>query len=132
MERPARIEGERIGNRLILRVPVSFRKHRGRKEIRAPGTNSPSVEPDHTLLKAIARAHRWRAMLDTGQFESIRHLARAEHISETYLARIVRMTLLSPKLVEAVLAGNPPAGLSLKTALEPFPLDWLEQHNWFA
>ncbi|WP_421784996.1 hypothetical protein [Hyphobacterium sp.] len=132
MERQARIESERIGNRLILRVPVSFRKHRGRKEIHAAGAGPEFAKPDHALLKAIARAHRWRDMLDSGKFKTVRHLARAERISETYLARVVRMTLLSPKLVEAVLAGKPPAGLSLKTALEPFPLDWSEQDNWFA
>jgi hypothetical protein len=132
MERLARIEGERIGNRLVLRVPVSFRRNRGRTEIHAPDSDAPISEPDHTLLKAIARAHRWRAMLDSGEFESIRHLARKERIAESYLARVVRMTLLSPKLIEAVLAGNPPAGLDLKTALEPFPSVWSEQDTWFA
>jgi len=132
MERLARIEGERIGNRLVLRVPVSFRKNRGRTEIHSPNSNAPTPEPNHALLKAIARAHRWRAMLDSGEFESIRHLARKERIAETYLARIVRMTLLSPKLIEAVLAGTPPAGLDLKTALEPFPVDWSKQDTWFA
>ena len=79
------------------------------------------------MVKAIARAFRWRRLLDSGQFTSTRELAQAEKINDSYLARVLRLTLLAPSLVEAILDGQQPPEMTLATLMEPFPAQWDKQ-----
>jgi hypothetical protein len=66
----------------------------------------PSSLVDGTLVKALARTHRWQGMLDSGEYGSIEELARAEKINPSYLARVLRLTLLAPDIVESILDGQ--------------------------
>jgi hypothetical protein len=79
------------------------------------------------LVKAIVRAHRWRNMLESGGCATVRDLATAEAINESYLGRVLRLTLLAPKIVEAILAGMQPASLELDDLLRQFPVEWDKQ-----
>jgi hypothetical protein len=63
------------------------------------------------MVKAIARAFRWREMLENGTHATIAEIAAAEKINESYVGRVLRLTLLAPDLVEAILAGRQSAGL---------------------
>lgn len=97
------------GARLTVRVPMNIRKRGGRKVVIAPHgavLNPPSPRVDSTLVKAIARAYRWQRLLEEGTYASIRDLAAAERISATYISRLLRLTLLAPDIVEAVLDGR--------------------------
>jgi hypothetical protein len=80
------------------------------------------------LVKAIARAYRWKILLESGSYTSVSELAAAERINASYLARVLRLTLLSPNLVEGVLAGEH-ASLTLDVLLGSFPLEWVEQQR---
>ena len=83
---------------------------------------------DSTLVKAMARAHRWQGMLESGRYGSIAELAAAERINPSYLARVLRMTLLAPEIVEAVLNGrHDPERITLASLMCPFPMMWQEQ-----
>ncbi|MGA8156604.1 MAG: hypothetical protein WB822_10440 [Rhodoplanes sp.] len=82
---------------------------------------------DSALVKAIARAFRWRSMLESGEYASINELAAAEKINQSYVCRILRLTLLAPMIVEAILDGRHPAKMTLATLMEPFPVGWQEQ-----
>jgi hypothetical protein len=82
---------------------------------------------DNTLVKAIVRAHRWRDMLESGDYATARDLAKAENINESYLGRVLRLTLLAPKIVENILEGKQPASLELEGLLKKFPIEWLGQ-----
>lgn len=118
------------GRTLTVCVPVSFRKQGGRKQMVTPTDASPWLPPartDEALIKAIVRAHRWREMLESGQFSSIRELANSEKENESYVCRILRLTLLAPSLVELVLNGKQSAGLRLTDLLVPLPSGWHEQ-----
>lgn len=79
------------------------------------------------MVKAIARAHRWRNMLENGEYATIREIAVAEKINETYVGRVLRLTLLAPDIVEAILGGRKPAELRLERLLQPFPVEWTDQ-----
>ena len=94
-----------------------------------PTTTSPATPPriDNTLVKAIVRAHRWRDMLESGDYATVRDLAKAEAINESYLGRVLRLTLLAPKIVEAILEGKQPASLELDDLLKQFPVEWDKQ-----
>jgi hypothetical protein len=80
-----------------------------------------------TLVKAIARAHRWRALLEDGTYACAAELAAAERINPSYVARVLRLTLLAPDIIEPVLNGTYPPALTLDGLMKPFPVSWDEQ-----
>ena len=84
---------------------------------------------DGAMVKAIARAFRWREMLENGEYATIREIANAEKINESYVGRVLRMTLLAPEVVEAILGGRQSAHLQLETLMKRFPVDWTEQRS---
>ncbi|MDB6179639.1 hypothetical protein PAF17_19430 [Paracoccus sp. Z330] len=82
---------------------------------------------DSTLVKALARAFRWKRMLESGEFTTIAELAEREGIAPSYMTRVLRLTLLAPDVVEAILDGAQVPELALSRLLELFPLDWQQQ-----
>ena len=84
------------------------------------------------MVKAMARAFRWRKMLDEGVLATLEDLARAKGVTPTYASRVLRLTLLAPEIVEAILDGRQSAELQLDDLLEGFPLEWAEQRTEFA
>ena len=80
---------------------------------------------------AIARAFRWRDMLESGEYATIREIAAAENINESYVGRVMRLTLLAPDLVEVILDGRQPVSLQLEALMRRFPPNWGEQYNIF-
>ncbi len=126
---PAEISND--GSTLTVRVPLTFRKRGGRKVVLAPlGSDSwtpPRPRINSAMVKAIARAHRWKRMLEGGEFATVRDLAAAEKINPSYLSRVLRLTLLAPDIVEVILDGRQPEGLQLDALLKPFPVEWQRQ-----
>jgi hypothetical protein len=84
---------------------------------------------DITLVKALARAFRWRRMIETGRHATVAELAAAEKINPSYVSRVLRLTLLSPTMVEAILAGRQPEGVTLPALLEGVPVGWDRQET---
>ena len=89
-------------------------------------------KPDNTLVKALARAFRWKRMLESGEFATIAELAAREGITVSYLTRLLRMTLLAPDLVVAILDGRQGLEVTLARLMEPFPAEWADQTLAFA
>ena len=118
---------------ISVEVPMTFKLRGGRKVIILPdgtqGNPLPRATIDNTLVKAIARAFRWQAMLDNGTYACIEDIARAERINGSFVGRIVRLTLLAPDIVEAILEGKQPAAVTLKKLMEPFPVEWERQRE---
>jgi hypothetical protein len=116
---------------LTIHVRLSLRKLGGRKLVIAPEQSDPSARPRHridsTIVKALARAHRWKRMLEGGHFATLKDLAAAERINPSYLCRVLRLTVLAPDLVERLLDGRQPAMLQLAALLKPLPDDWERQ-----
>ena len=117
---------------LTVRVPFTIRKRGGRKlAIAADGTTlaPPRLRIDSTLVKALARAHRWNRLLDSGRYGSAAELAAAEKINPSYVSRVLRLTLLAPDLVEAIVDGRQANGIEADILLQPFSADWREQRR---
>lgn len=123
---------------VTVRVPLTIRRRGGRKVIISPdgvATDARSRTPagiavtrgDPALVKALARAFRWKRMLGDGRYGSIRELAKAENVNRAYVARLLNLTLLAPSLVEAVLDGQQPEGLTLPAVVENVPPIWADQ-----
>ncbi len=116
---------------LTIRVPLAVRKRGGRKLVVMPdGTASRgSSVADSTLAKAVARAFRWRRMLESGRFVTLNELAAAEKINSSYVSRVLRLTLLAPEIVDAILDGRQPDGVTLLALMEPFAVEWEGQRT---
>jgi hypothetical protein len=99
----------------------------GRKEIQLPEGATPSRRTDSTLIKALARAFRWKRMLESGEISTIAELAEREGIAPSYMTRVLRLTLLAPDIVEAILDGKQGPEVTLARVLEPLSLEWVAQ-----
>jgi hypothetical protein len=119
-------------------VPLTIRRRGGRKMIISPdGVTSPAgarapadvaaTRGDPALVKALARAFRWRRMLETGVACSVSDIARQEKLNTSYVSRVLRLTLLAPDIVEAILEGRQAPEMTLQVLLEPFAVEWDQQ-----
>ena len=106
---------------LTVRVPLAVRKQRGGRKLvvtPASSTNRGPSAADTTLVKALARAFRWRRMMETGRFATFGDLAVAEKINKTYLCRMMKLTLLSPEIISEILAGEQSQYINLKSLVD--------------
>jgi hypothetical protein len=121
---------------VTVRVPLAIRRRPGRKTVVMPvgdgGEAALPTRADPTLVKALARAFRYQRLLDEGRYASISEMAAAERIERGYLGTLLRLTLLAPDVVEAILAGRQPDGLGLLRLMEPVPLNWPDQRTALA
>jgi hypothetical protein len=118
------------GATITVFVAMAWRRRGGRKVIVAPPGSecwAPPPRIDGALVKALARAHRWRRLLEEGRFGTLADLADAERISRSYVCRVLRLTLRAPDIVERILDGRPTAGLA--QFLKPFPVAWERQRQ---
>ena len=127
---------EREGDTVVIKIPMDLKRRAGRKEIIVPeglpGTEqhkSPTQEP---LVTALARAFHWQELIDSGKYSSITELAEALGVDRSYVGRILRLTLLAPDMVEAIVSGNEPSGLSLERLVRAMPELWEKQRRRFG
>lgn len=92
-----------------------------------PDGSAPSRRADSALVKALARAFRWKRMLESGDYATIAELAEREGIAPSYMSRVLRLTLLAPDIVEAILKGKQGTKLTVARMLEPFAREWARQ-----
>jgi len=121
------------GKTITVHIPMTLTRRGARKLIIGPegadGCKPTRAAPDKTLIKAVARAHRWKRMLDDGIYASIAQLAEGEKVAEGYVGRLLRLTLLAPDIVERILDGRQLEGMGLSEFLRPWPVLWEEQRG---
>ncbi|QJF51093.1 hypothetical protein [Roseobacter ponti] len=121
-----------IPETVTVHIPFRFVKRGGRKEMQLPNGASSQSGIDDKLIKALARAFRWKRMLDTGEFTTIGELAQREAIAPSYMTRVLRLTLLAPTTIEATLEGKQDREVTLARVMEPFPYAWADQRLRFS
>jgi hypothetical protein len=104
----AELKARDDGRTITIHVPIGIRRRGGRKLVFAPDSTNATTTPicrrvDNAMIKAIARAFRWRKMLEDGTHATIAEIAAAEKINESYVGRVLRLTLLAPDIVEGIL-----------------------------
>jgi hypothetical protein len=120
---------------ITVRVPVTIRKRGGRRLVVAPDSapwSPPKARIDSTLIKALARAYRWKKMLDDGRYGTVTELAAGEKLDRGYLGKILTLTLLAPDIVEAILDGRQSAELGVHVLRQGFSVEWGEQSTVFV
>ena len=122
---------------LRIHIPMHIRRMRGRKMIFAPQALDGSV-PDSpsdvqgAVVQALARALSWLDAIENGEFGSVSDLAKALDMDNSYVVRILKLTTLAPDIIEAILNGEEPSGLSLARLIRTFPRDWERQRIHFG
>jgi hypothetical protein len=105
----------------------------GQKVIIAPdGTDAwapANPRPDEALIRALARAHRWKRLLEEGRYRSAGELAEAEGVTRGFVNRLLRLTLLAPDIQEAILDGRQPKAMQLEELTEAMPSSWEKQRK---
>lgn len=116
---------------ITIHVPFRVAKRGGRKEVQLPDGAPVQRRTDNTLVKALARAFRWKRMLESGEFATINELAEHERIAPSYMTRVLRLTLLAPDIIEAILDGRQGPEVTLGRLLKGFPVEWEAQQPSF-
>ncbi|HWL69273.1 MAG TPA: hypothetical protein VNS22_12905 [Geminicoccus sp.] len=114
----------RTASSITVRVPLTIRRRGGRKLMVTPEGSAANPTPvrtraDPALVRALARAHRWKRLLEGGRYASLSELAAAEQIDRSCLGKMLQLTLLAPDTVEAILDGRQSPSLGLVALLEP-------------
>ena len=121
------------GQTITVRIPMQWKRRVGRKVIIAPEGGDPWVlaKPrlDETLIRALARAHRWKRMLEERKYRSAGELAEAESVTRSFVNRLLRLTLLAPDIVEPILNGHQAKGLQLAELTGRLPSTWAAQRQ---
>ena len=121
--------GAPIPDTVTLHVPFRVVKRGGRKEMHLPEGATHSRRTDNTLVKALARAFRWKRMLESGEYATIAELAEREGIAPSYMTRVLRLTLLAPDIIEGILGGKQGPEVTLARLTSSFPEEWNAQRG---
>lgn len=123
-----------MADTVTVRVPLAIRKRGGRKVVVSPDGSVLPTAPRHvatnadpSLLKALGRAFRWKRLLDDGTYASVSDISRAEKLDRTYVGDVLRLTLLEPRIVEAILEGRQGEGVTLQVLIMGFAVEWGQQ-----
>ncbi len=134
MRRKRRIAGQNWefdGSTITVRIPMAFKRQGGRKVIIAPdgGDAWAPAKPrrDETLIRALARAHRWKSLLEEGVYSSPLEIAEAEKLTKSFVNRLLRLTLLAPDIQEAILEGRQSKGVQLEELTQVVTGAWDER-----
>ena len=121
----------REGDRIVVNIPVRFRRRNGRQMIFAAGdtTEDNSKSDDNALVVALARAWQWQEELESGEFSTVEDLASTKKIDVSYVRRMLRLNSLAPDIVEAILQNNAPDHISLRTLYRGIAPSWAEQRR---
>jgi len=121
--------------KLTTVIPVHIKRHGGRKVV-IPAPETPEAQaPEHhePILNALARAYHWQRLLDEGRMTSGVEIARQEGLNQSSVNELLRLTLLSPQIVRALLDGRQPKTLTLRWLKNhELPADWEAQGEVFG
>lgn len=122
---------------LCIHVPLTIRRRGGRRLIILPeeAANAPHMPQHHfddTLMNGIAKAWRWQALYERGQYPSLDAFAEKHGLNKSYAARVMRLNLLAPDIRLRIMTGKQPRGLKLADLMNPFPPLWEKQRKTFG
>jgi hypothetical protein len=121
------------GSTITVRIPITWRRHGGRKLIMAPDGGDAwapaKLRPDETLIRALARAHRWKRSVEHGTYRSAAEIAEAEGVTRSFVNRMLRLTLLAPDIQEAIFEGRQRKEMTVQDLTQAVPSAWTEQRD---
>ena len=119
---------------ISILVPIKLKRKGSRKLIISPDSapTRTTIRQDATLMNGIAKAWRWQALYERGNFSCLNDFAEKYKINKSYAARIMRLNMLAPDIRLAIMDGTQPKTLQLADLMNPFPEDWQKQREKFG
>jgi hypothetical protein len=118
---------------LTVTVPIRIKRRGLCKTVTFPDGDNVQTRPWDSsptpLQLALARGHRWLAMLESGEAKSMKEIARREGVDDSYVSRMVNLTTLAPDSVAAILDETLPSEVTLFELAAGTPLLWEEQQR---
>src|SRR5690606_19203348 len=127
------LEVRREGNAVVVHIAIRFYRRMGRQTLLTPDghVSKPERQTNGPLVEAIVKAHRWQEQLEAGEYASVDDIAHAHKVNRTYIGRLMRLTSLAPDIVEAILRGEEPSGMSLEKLRRALPVSWaIQRERW--
>jgi len=120
------------GDTTTITVPFTLRRHGVEKKLVIEGPDKEQNQPDLGLCRQIAQARFWFDQLASGEATSVRAISKRYSANESEVTRILPLAFLAPEMVEAILNGHHPEGLSVENLRRssPLPTDWKAQGMW--
>ena len=118
---------------LLVSVPINLRwsgNSNGRRVVSDDGVERNAARD--SFLLSLARGRRWQKLIDDGQMPSTRAIAKAIGKDAGFVARCIRLTYLSPDIIEKAANGDIPTGLSANFTRQSIPDSWKEQKEMLA
>lgn len=122
----------------VTSVPLTI-KRRSNRKLLIPPTPQPGDDHsggfDEPMIRMLGKAFHWRRLIDQGRYASIAELSHALKMEQGWAAEVIRMTMLAPDIVTAILKGQQPRQLNLQTLrgrVAGIPRDWAEQRRLFG
>jgi hypothetical protein len=116
---------------VTITIPYDFRTRSGRKLVQLPNgemlTPKQMQEEPTPLQQALVRGHRWLAMLESGEVTTMREVANREGVDNSYVSRMINLTLLPPWAIAAILDDKMPDNITLLELASDPPALWEEQ-----
>jgi hypothetical protein len=117
----------------FITLDIDTRRKRCGGEVRlvlpADSVEETKRRPLPSLIKAIARAHDWYEQIVAGRMTGRRSIGKATGLDERYVAQILHAAFLAPDIVDAILDGQQPVGLTMEKLRKRPPIDWQEQRT---
>lgn len=119
-------------------IPLKIRKRGASKVVVRPdgqveAAGKVTTQHDQPLLMALTRAFYWQHLLDDGVVASGSEIAQREGLQHSTVNEVLRLTLLEPAIIQAILAGKQPRCMSLLWfQRNPLPTDWVAQRQILA
>jgi DNA invertase Pin-like site-specific DNA recombinase len=122
---------EKEKNVFKLMIDAKVKRCGGEVRLLVPtdSANESPSRPVPSLIKAVARAHRWPEQIIHGELKGRHSIAQRTGLDERYVGRVLQCALLAPDIVEAILDGHQPADLGIQKLLKDLPLDWPGQRR---
>ena len=121
---------DRAEDTIVVTIPVNFHRRNGRQMIKTTNQKSDSqnsAEVDNHLILAIARAFQWQGELESGEHGSLEEFAQAKKVDRSYAGRILKLTSLAPQIIQKIVDGEAPDGISLRNLRRGIPVLWKDQ-----
>ncbi len=114
-------------------VPLEIKRRSGTATLMIP-KNSNKVDDqkhfDNKILKSLAKAYKWKMMLEKAQVSCLSEIAQREKATPSYVSRVFNLNFLSPRIIDKVLNGAQPRTLKLQDIIiNEIPDSWQEQEE---
>ncbi len=114
-------------------VPLEIKRRGGTAMLIMAKNDNPEEDQkyfDETMIKTIAKAHKWKVMIDEGQVSSLADIARKENFGTSYISKVFNLNFLSPRIIERILSGTQPRSLKLQDmTTKEIPDSWQQQEE---